>query len=278
MGHFTASDGASLAFEDEGIGRPLLLLHGLMAHAGFFEPQRSLADDFRLIRLDLRGHGQSPGDTGSLSVERLAADVAELSAALDLEDAIVVGWSLGASVLFRLLAGPQSHRFAGAAVIDMTARVLNDESWALGLSGELCAARSDAIREDFPAFAAAAGAAIFAQPVAEEKRGLADWAGAEFQRNDAASIGALWTSLVAEDVRPLLGRIRQPTLVLHGAQSHLYGSGTAAHLVEAMPNARAFAFQDSGHAPHLEEPELFNRILRDFAASLPRVREAQTAE
>jgi pimeloyl-[acyl-carrier protein] methyl ester esterase len=163
-------------------------------------------------------------------------------------------------------------------VIDMTARVLNDESWALGLSGELCAARSDAIREDFPAFAAAAGAAIFAQPVAEEKRGLADWAGAEFQRNDAASIGALWTSLVAEDVRPLLGRIRQPTLVLHGAQSHLYGSGTAAHLVEAMPNARAFAFQDSGHAPHLEEPELFNRILRDFAASLPRVREAQTAE
>jgi pimeloyl-ACP methyl ester carboxylesterase len=274
LGHFTASDGVTLAFEDEGRGRPLLLLHGLMAHGGFFDPQRALADSFRLIRLDLRGHGKSPaGDTG-LDVGRLAADAAELSAHLGLEDAVAVGWSLGASVLFRLLSGPESRRFAGLVVVDMTPRVRNDETWTLGLSGEHCAARTQAIHEDFPTFASSAGAAIFSQSA----NGLAGWAAAEFQRNDSSAIAALWQSLVDEDFRPLLGRIAQPALILHGARSHLYGSDTAAHLVEALPNARAVAFQDSGHAPHLEEPELFNRTLREFAASLPRLREHQTAE
>jgi pimeloyl-ACP methyl ester carboxylesterase len=279
--HFTASDGARIAFEDEGEGRPLLLLHGLMAHSGFFEKQRELADSFRLVRPDLRGHGDSRGaaaaDAGAaLSIERLAADVAELAAHLDLKDSIAVGWSLGASVLFRLLAGPASGRFAGAVIVDMTPRVLNDRDWTLGLSGEVCGARLQAIREDFDGFAANAGAAIFAQPLAEGTKAMAEWAGAQFARNDPAAIGALWSSLVGADFRPLLPRIAQPTLVVHGAQSHLYGADTADHLVAALPDAKAVEFAESGHAPHLEQPELFNRTLRDFAASLPRVRETQT--
>jgi pimeloyl-ACP methyl ester carboxylesterase len=279
--HFTASDGARIAFDDEGEGRPLLLLHGLMAHSGFFEKQRELADGFRLVRPDLRGHGASSAaaaadGSAGLTIERLAADVAELADRLDLKDAVAVGWSLGASVLFRLLAGPASARFAGAVIVDMTPRVLNQDDWTLGLSAEVCGARLQAIREDFDGFAASAGAAIFAQPPKDGGKALAEWAGAEFARNDPASVAALWSSLVGADLRPLLPRIAQPTLVVHGAQSHLYGADTADHLVAALPDAAAVEFAESGHAPHLEQPELFNRTLRDFAASLPRVRETQT--
>ena len=265
--HFTASDGVRIAYRDEGSGRPILLLHGLMAHSGFFDPQGALAEDFRLIRIDLRGHGAS--GAGEPSVARIAADVVELAGRLDLQGAIGIGWSLGASVLWRLLAGPVSDRFAGAVVIDMTPRVLNGGDWALGLSQEHCDARAEAMRQDFPAFARAAGAAIFAQPTEE---GLAAWAGEAFARNDPEAIGALWSSLVAEDLRPLLSGIVQPTLVVHGSHSHLYGADTAEDLVRALPNARAIAFRRSGHAPHLEEPELFNAAIRDFAATLPPVR------
>lgn len=268
--HFTASDGAQIAYRDEGAGRPILLLHGLMAHSGFFEPQRALADTFRLIGMDLRGHGASSVEAPS--VGRIAADVAELAAKLDLTEVIGVGWSLGASVLWRLLSGSIADRFAGAVVIDMTPRVLNGSDWALGLSQEHCDARSEAMREDFPAFARSAGAAIFAQPLEGESRSLAAWAGEEFARNDPAAIVALWSSLVAEDVRSLLSGIGQPTLVVHGSHSHLYGARTAEDLTEALPNARAVAFRRSGHAPHLEEPELFNSTLRQFAATLPPVR------
>ena len=271
MDQFIASDGARIVYRDEGEGRPIVLLHGLMAHGGFFETQRPLSDLFRLIRIDFRGHGQSGGGD-SASVARLAEDVAELADMLDLEGAIVVGWSLGASVLWRLLSERCAGRFAGAVVIDMTPRVINDSDWTLGLSSEHCEARSRAIAEDFPNFAAAAGAAIFAQPADSARHPLAAWASEEFARNDARAIGTLWRSLVAEDFRPLLGGIRHPTLIAHGVESHLYGADTADHLVAAMADARAIPFERSGHSPHLEEPEAFNRALRDFAASLPPVR------
>lgn len=274
MGRFTASDGTQIAYEDEGAGRPLVLLHGLMAHRGFFEHQRALADSFRIVRIDLRGHGQSRGGAAP-DLGLLADDVERLAEHLGLEDAIGIGWSLGAAVLWRVLAGLASRRFAGAVVVDMTARVMNDRDWQLGLSPAVCDARSRAIEEDFGAFASSAGAAIFAQPLDAESRPLALWAGEEFARTDPQAVGALWESLVGEDFRPMLTNIRQPTLVVHGAQSHLYGSGTADHLVGALPNARAVAFGRSGHAPHLEQPELFNRTIRDFAAALPQLRTHQ---
>ncbi|QAY77449.1 alpha/beta fold hydrolase [Sphingosinicella sp. BN140058] len=269
---FAASDGACIAYDDEGAGRPVLLLHGLMANAGFFEPQRALADQFRLIRVDFRGHGRSSVDAAA-SVERLASDVAELAAQLSIEDAILVGWSLGASVLWRVLAEASEDRFAAAVVIDMTPRVRNDADWALGLSPDHCAARSRAMRDDFAAFATAAGGAIFADGDAPHP--LAAWAGAEFGRSDASTVAAIWSSLVDADFRPVLPTIRQPSLIAHGAGSHLYGADTADHLVGALPDARGIVFAHSGHSPHLEEPELFNRTLRAFAVSIPPVRHSR---
>ncbi|HEY0446884.1 MAG TPA: alpha/beta hydrolase [Allosphingosinicella sp.] len=273
MQHLTTADGARIAYDDIGSGRPLVLLHGLMAHHGFFHRQHPLAERFRLILVDLRGHGESrDGAGGGLAVETMAADIAALAEQLDLHDAIGIGWSLGAAILWHVLAGPASHRFAGAVVVDMTPRVRNGPDWELGLSPELCAARAAAIEQDFPSFAAAAARAIFAGPAAE-----ADWAAAEFARNDPAAIGALWESLVEQDFRDALGRIEQPTLIVHGAHSHLYDGGTAEHLARALPRARAIRFDRSGHAPHIEQPELFNQAIADFAASLPRVRDPQTA-
>ena len=269
MHFFTTSDGARLGYRDSGRGTPLVLLHGLMAHAGFFEGQAALAEEFRIIAIDLRGHGASASTDGEApGVERMAADVAELAESLELEGAIGVGWSLGATVLWHVLAGPAAARFAGAVVVDMTARVRNDAEWDLGLSPEACEARSIAIRDDFESFALTAGQAIFAQPVAPAHRKLADWASLEFARNDAESIAAVWASLVRQDMRALLDRIEHPTLIVHGGRSELYGEDTADHLVAALPHARAVRFEHSGHAPHLEEPELFNATLRDFADRL----------
>src|SRR4051812_24935905 len=275
---FTASDGTRIAYRDEGAGTPLVLLHGLMAHGGFFRAQADLAEDFRVIAIDLRGHGASARPGERPTVEQLAADVAELADALDLDGAIGVGWSMGATVLWHVLSGPVAWRFAGSVVVDMTARVRNDEEWDLGLSPEACEARSLAIRDDFETFAASAGQGIFAQPVAPDRRADADWASAQFARNDAGAMGSVWASLVRQDVRALLQKIEHPTLIVHGGRSRLYGDDTADHLVAALPDARAVRFDRSGHAPHLEEPILFNRTLRDFAARLSRGRAAQPIE
>lgn len=271
--HFTTSDGGVIAYRDTGLAgtRPLVLLHGLMAHGGFFREQEELAERFRLVIPDLRGHGGSLQPAGTCTIDRLAADVTELIETLELEGAIGLGWSLGATILWHVLAGRAADRFSGAVVVDMTARVRNDQNWALGLPPEVCEARTSAMQDDFPAFAASAGHNIFAQPVQPRQRAAAKWASAEFARNDPDAMTALWASLEEQDVRSLLERIRQPTLIIHGAQSSLYGERTADHLVAALADARAVRFHRSGHAPHLEEPDRFNRTISEFAASLPPV-------
>ena len=193
MKHFTASDGAQIAYRDEGSGtaaRAAARADGawrLLPRAGPLA-ERVPADQRRPARpRRVAGTGRAP------TVERLAADVAELAEALDLQDAIGIGWSLGATILWHVLAGPAAARFAGAVVVDMTARVLNDDEWDLGLSPEACEARSAAIRDDFQSFAAGAGQAIFAQPVARRARARSPTGRApNSPRNDPAAIAALW--------------------------------------------------------------------------------------
>ncbi|MGE3396574.1 MAG: alpha/beta fold hydrolase, partial [Sphingomonas sp.] len=258
-------------------GRPIVLLHGFLAHGGFFRGQRPLAADHRLITIDLRGHGESPANGHAQSIDRMAADVGELASALELEDAIGIGWSLGATILWHVLAGSEGGRFTGAVIVDMTARVLNDEAWSLGLTPETCAARAAAIRDDFTAFAENAGQAIFAQPVRTELHELADWASAEFARNDPAAMAAVWDSLVDQDMRARLSRLGQPALIVHGGQSQLYGAATAAHLAASLPDARIVRFERSGHAPHLEEPDAFNRLVSEFVGRLSRADLSQPA-
>lgn len=272
MPYFTARDGVRIAYGDTGEGRPLVLLHGLMANADFFRFQQSLAADFRLITIDLRGHGRSEGRAPT--VADMARDVEALAGALDLHGAVGIGWSLGATVLWHVLSGPFAKRFAGSVVVDMTPRVRNGEGWDLGLSPDMVDARTSGIAADYPAFASSAGRAIFSRP--EEMAELAAWSGTAFARSDAGAIAAAWRSLADEDLRPRLAAIVQPTLIVHGANSHLYDEETARYLAETIPKAKAVRFDRSGHSPHMEEPERFNRTVRDFAASLPPVFERMT--
>ena len=275
MPYFTASDGARIFYEDKGSGRPVLLLHGFMAHRGFFRFQKPLADRFPLVAPDLPAHGDSCDARGAVTVEQIAEDVAALVKTLGLRDVVGIGWSLGAAVLWHVLSGPSGSRFAGSVIVDMTPRVLNDGDWQLGLSAEACEVRRAAIQSDFDTFARAAGQAIFAQPVAAGLEELARWSGKEFARNDASDMGLLWASLARQDLRPLLREIAQPALVIRGGHTQPYGPGTADYLVEALPDARAVRFDRSGHAPHMEQPELFNTLVTEFAAGLPRVCEPQ---
>ena len=218
--------------------------------------RRALADDFRVIAIDLRGHGESRGAGARPTVEQLAADVAELADALDLEGAIGVGWSLGATVLWHVLAGPgggalrrrgrRRHDRAGEQ------RRANGTSASRPRPARRAASRSATISQ---AFAATAGQAHL-RPAGRARRPADGRLGerANSPATIAAAIGSVWASLVRQDVRALLQKIAHPTLIVHGARSRLYGDDTADHLVAALPDARAVRFDRSGHAPHLEEP------------------------
>lgn len=273
MGQLVLNDGLTMAYADQGEGRPLLLVHGWGASGRFFHPQQSaLENDFRIITPDQRGHGATPAPDTALSVELLAADLTALADRLDLKDAIAVGWSMGAMVLWRALPLGLADRLAGMVVVDMTPRIVNDADWKLGLKGgydlRTASAARQAMLADWPAFGAAMARSITAEGLEAGRRRLIEWVALAVARNAPEPLSHLWGSLAEQDFRGDLAGFDLPTVIAHGERSQLYPVETSLYLEARLPDTRRVGFERSGHAPHLEEPEAFNQLIKEFAAGL----------
>ncbi|MBC7448284.1 MAG: alpha/beta hydrolase, partial [Hymenobacteraceae bacterium] len=95
-GHFQTVNGVRLYYETYGQGEPLLLLHGNGETIGSFTQQiGALAERYRVIAVDTRGHGQSKEDGRRLTYDLFADDMVALLDSLLLPAAHVVGWSDG---------------------------------------------------------------------------------------------------------------------------------------------------------------------------------------
>ena len=78
-------DGATMAYADEGVGAPILLVHGWAAHGGFFQDLRTrLARSHRVLTPTLRGHPGSGHASSPLTIETLGEDIAHFVEALGL--------------------------------------------------------------------------------------------------------------------------------------------------------------------------------------------------
>lgn len=95
--------GAQLYVEEHGAGAPLVLVHGGLGSSVEWSPViLLLADQFRMITPDSRGHGRSTNPSGQLSFPTLADDLAALIAALELDRPVIAGWSDGGQVTLEL--------------------------------------------------------------------------------------------------------------------------------------------------------------------------------
>ena len=105
----TSSDGLTIGFEAVGRGHPLVLLHGFFGDRTTWQSAGhvdALADDFRLVLIDARGHGESeaPHDSGSYAISRQVEDVLAVLDALDIDQAAMWGASMGGIIGLHLLA------------------------------------------------------------------------------------------------------------------------------------------------------------------------------
>jgi non-heme chloroperoxidase len=93
-------DGAKIYYQDQGEGQPILLVHGWMCSSKFWQKNvPELANQFRVVTIDLRGHGNSSKVLTGHSVGQYARDVREVIEHLMLQDVVLVGWSLGGPVV-----------------------------------------------------------------------------------------------------------------------------------------------------------------------------------
>ena len=266
-------DDGLLKYESEGAGRPIVLLHGWGMRGDFFHEQiAALSPNFQVVVPDLRGHGQSSHLRNGQGLPTLVDDVAELLVSLDLSEALLMGWSMGAMVAWGVLQGKEASRISGLVTIDMVPRILNDENWKFGLREGKDATVFSTITArmiaDWPGFTRVFVPRIFASGRRTECKALADRIINKTQENHPESMARLWLSMADQDFRRKLPEINTPTLVIHGALSQLYSEEASEWVAGQMPNARRVDFANSGHAPHLEEPDLFNHTIEKFADAM----------
>jgi 3-oxoadipate enol-lactonase len=211
MPSFTASDGVRLAYYVDDFTDPwkeapvLLLLHAAMGSSRrYYAWVPPLARHYRVVRMDLRGHGGSevPPADRALSLERLVGDVNELMDHLGIATAHVVGNSAG-GYLGQQLAMNHAPRVKSLMLFGSTPGLKNSQapSWipqiaAKGLRGFL----AETIAERLP--------------LAEVDPGLVEWFLDEAARNDPAYIGKFVLLMASYDWSDEVGRILCPTLVV----------------------------------------------------------------
>ena len=100
-GYFTTNDGYRLHYIEAGGGKPLVMIPGWSQTAAQFRHQvEGLSDKYRVIALDMRGHGESDKPTHGYRIHRLSKDVHEYLTANNLTGVTLAGHSMGCSVIW----------------------------------------------------------------------------------------------------------------------------------------------------------------------------------
>lgn len=272
-------DGAALHVVDWGHGPPIVFVHGLaLDHRSFHYQYVDLADRFRLVGIDLRGHGRSTLGSEPLGPHRFAADVAAVFEHLDLRGAVLLGHSLGGTVVGQLCADRPDlvhERVAGLVFVGSFASAIAGEGRFRELFSPTMirlAARFQTGTEPRGTASSSALSYVMArspfgpQPQPEQVRFTLDLGSA----CAPAVISGATVGNLAYDVRDALGQIERPALVIRGEHDGLATARSAAQLEAALTDVEVVTVEGSGHLPMLEARARFDDLLAGFATRVTR--------
>lgn len=258
-----AVNGARLYYEESGDGTPILFLHGVMMGSRFFTKQQdALADDYRPIVLDFRGHGRSEKTETGHTLPTYAADVEAFLERLDLEDLVLVGWSMGSLVAWEYIDQFGTDRLRGFVSVEQQPLDLEQDDYEHGVFDfeEFRELMELAQTDPHELGSVFIEQMLKDDPTPEVERLLFD----EIARVPPSVKSAIFFDQSVRDYRPVLEDVDVPTLVCLGEDETLLGTDGVEYVADRIPNADLERFSDSGHCPFLEQPEAFNRVLADF--------------
>lgn len=245
-----------------------MLIHAWTMNAEYWWQKNipELAKHHRVIAPDLRGHGLSGKTDEGHKLAQYARDVRHLLSALDLAEVILVGWSMGASVILDYLTQFGTDGIRSAVFVEQSPRYLSGSDWEHPLAGdyspEALATFTQNLRYDRPGAAKRFIRSMFAEAPPGD---TIDEMYAETMKTPTSVAIAFMIDMTYADLRPALEKVTVPTLLLYGAQSKLFPGDLGSWLQEQIPDSKLVMFEESGHCPFWEEPEKFNRKVADFA-------------
>jgi pimeloyl-ACP methyl ester carboxylesterase len=252
-------------------GRPILFIHGWSQnHLCWVKQYESaLADEFRLVAYDLRGHGMSeaPLEPEHYTDDRLwADDLAAIVEELRLDRPVLVGWSYGAFVIGDYVRAYGQDRIAAIDFVEGVVR-MGEAAFGTLIGPGFLDHFVDATADDLPTNMRAMRSFVrtcLVKPVSADDLETAVCWNVVVPAQVRANLGA--RELDYDDV---LRALEVPLLVTHGRADTVVLPTMAEHVLATCPTAEASWYEGVGHVPHLEEPDRFNR---ELAALTRRVR------
>ena len=256
---FTASDGVEIHYIVEGRGDPVVLLHGITGTAasnwGGAGIIGRLAEEFQVIAVDQRGHGMSgkPHDPASYG-ERMALDVVDLLDHLRLQQAHVVGYSMGGFITMKLVAlAPDRLMSAVVGGAGWSSPELRDQAMFDALAASLEAGKGGGPLVEFlwPGDE---------PPTPEQVQAIGQ---AMVASNDQMALAAVVRGMPALDVSAELLRINKvPTLNIIGSDDPLKPNADA--LTSVMKEHRLHVIEGANHMTTLNSPEFLDTVRAFF--------------
>jgi non-heme chloroperoxidase len=270
MPAITTKDGTRLYYNDWGSGQPIVFSHGWPLSADAFEDQMLFlaSHGYRCIAHDRRGHGRSDQPWNGNDLDTYADDLAELTTALDLRDAIHVGHSTGGGEVARYIARHGTKRVSKAVLISaIPPLMVKTPSNPGGLPIEVFDKLREGVRTDRSQFFKDLSAPFYGanRPGATVSQGLRDsfWLQAMMCGMPGAyfCIKAFSETDQTEDLKKF-GDL--PTLLIHGDDDQIVPIGAAAMAgVKILKNARLEVYKG---APHGLCSTLKDRVNKDLLA------------
>jgi non-heme chloroperoxidase len=272
VNYLETNDGAKIYYEDHGKGQPIMLVHGWLCSSRFWQRNISpLAKEFRVVAIDLRGHGNSSKILTGHTIAQYARDVREVIEKLELEDAVLAGWSMGGPVVlsyYRQYA-PES-RLKALGLIDTSPFPFSPEDWN---NHALRNYNFDGMHKTFAAYTTDPRkfAVDFTNRMFKQKPSDADmdWVVAEMMKTPTWIAEAIYSNFLMSDLAKILPSVRLPVIVCAG-NSGVFPNGIAMGktLAGLAPHGTFIPFEDGGHILFYEQPQKFTAALVSFIKAL----------
>lgn len=252
-----------IALDGEDGAPPVMLSNSLGTTLEMWDHQAQvLSKAYRVLRYDTRGHGQSVVTPGPYEFSQLGDDALAILDALHIKRTRFCGLSMGGHIGL-WLAIHAAERFVGIAVCNSAAKIGTQQGWQeraqLVKTGGVAAMRD--LADSAPGrWFTSAFINVEPQVVRTAQKWLAD--------TDPQGYAATCEALGASDLRPVLGQISVPMLLLAGEFDPVTTVNDAQAMQQAIAGAELITVAAS-HLSNLEAPKAFDAALLSFLDSLP---------
>ncbi|NET00736.1 MAG: alpha/beta hydrolase [Sphaerospermopsis sp. SIO1G2] len=255
-------------YESYGTGKPIILIHGNSSSGLSYQKQFNspLGAKYRLIAIDLPGHGYSEpfAEMSAYSIPGYAAVVAATAEALDVQDAIFVGSSLGGHIILEAQSQlPQAQGLVIfgtpplATVLAIEELFLPNEALKIGFKADISVEEAQAYATSF----FAPGVPVPQTPFIND-----------ILRTDGkarAGLAASVTQNAYEDEVEIVANLPIPLAIFHGQEEQLVNELYFDKLtIPTLWQNQVQVIAGAGHVPHWETPERFNELLENFMMSV----------